>query len=84
MFSKKAVGFWANINTFPVKDIKKYNHATGVLFICYGIIFALLGMPLLSGQNSPYIILSILGVMFETIAVMAIYSLFITKKYREQ
>ena len=80
-FSKRAVGFWANIKTFPVKDIKEYNRATGMLFICYGIIFVMLGIPLLNGQNNPYILLSILGVMIETIAIMAIYSLVITKKY---
>ena len=79
-FSKKAVGFWANIKVMSVKDIKGYNYATGKLFICYGILFVLLGIPLLNGQNSPYILLSIIGVMIETIAIMAIYSLVITKK----
>lgn len=84
LFSKKVVGFWANIKPFSVKDRKEYNRATGLLFICYGIIFVVFGIPLLIGQNSPYILLSILGVMLETIAMMAIYSLVITKKYREQ
>lgn len=28
----KAVGFWANIKTFTVNDVKGYNHATGKLF----------------------------------------------------
>ncbi|MBS7006837.1 hypothetical protein [Anaerostipes sp.] len=83
-FSKKAVGFWANIKTFPVNDIRGYNHATGKLFIIYGVIFIVLGMPLLCEQNTPYILLSVLGVMIETIAIMAIYSLSITKKYREK
>ncbi len=83
-FQKEAVGFWANIETFPVNDIKKYNHATGKLFIIYGVIFIVLGIPLLSGQNTPYILLSILGVMIETIAIMAIYSLVITKKYKKK
>lgn len=82
-FSKKAVGFWANVKTFPVKDIRKYNRATGNLFIIYGVIFIVLGIPLLDGQNSPYILLSVLGVMLETIAIMAVYSLVITKKYRK-
>lgn len=81
-FSKKAVGFWANIKTFPVNDIRGYNRATGKLFIAYGFIFIVLGMPLLSGQNSPYILFSVLGVMIETIAVMAIYSLSISPKYK--
>lgn len=65
-----------------MNDIKGYNHATGKLFILYGVVFIVLGVPLLSGQNTPYILLAILGVMIETIAIMAIYSLVITKKYR--
>ncbi|SFQ12709.1 hypothetical protein SAMN02910358_00770 [Lachnospiraceae bacterium XBB1006] len=81
IFSKKAAGFWANVETVSVKDIKGYNRATGLLFIGYGIIFILLGTPLLCGQNSPFILLSVLGVMFATIALMVIYSQVITKKY---
>ena len=83
-FSKKAGGFWANIKTFPVNDIRGSKHAAGKLFIIYGVIFIVLGVPLLSGQNTPYILLSVLGVMIETIVIMAIYSLSITKKYREK
>ncbi len=83
-FKKKAVGFWANIKPITVKDIKGYNHATGMLLIAYGIIFVVLGLPLLSGQNSPLILLSVLGVMLETIVLMAVYSLCIEKKYKEQ
>ena len=79
---KSAVGFWANIEQFPVNDIKGYNRSTGILFICYGIIFIVLGLPLLTGQNSALILLSVLGVMLETIAMMAIYIMVITKKYR--
>lgn len=82
-FSKKAVGFWANVKPFPVKDVKKYNRATGKLFVLYGVILIVLGTPLLDGQNFPYIMFSVLGIMFATIAMMAIYSLVITKKYRE-
>lgn len=81
-FSKKAVGFWANIKTFTVNDVKGYNHATGKLFILYGVILIVLGMPLLGSQTTPYIFLSVLGLMIETIAAMAIYSLVITKKYQ--
>lgn len=81
-YSKKKVGFWANAKTFPVNDIKGYNRATGKLFIAYGLVFVLLGIPLLCGQNSPLILLSVLGVMTETIVIMVIYSTVITKKYR--
>ncbi len=80
-FSKKAVGFWANVKPFAVNDIRGYNHAVGKLFVLYGVIFIVLGVPMLSDQNSPYILLSILGVMIETIAIMAIYAIYITKKY---
>ncbi|MCM1089889.1 MAG: hypothetical protein NC092_02715 [Butyrivibrio sp.] len=81
-FSEKAVGFWANIKPIKVNDIKGYNHATGKLFILYGVILIVLGIPLLGGQNAPYILLSVLGLMLETIAAMAIYSLVITRKYQ--
>ena len=46
--------------------------------------FIILGIPLLEGQNTPYILLSVIGVMMETIAIMAVYSLGIVKKYEEK
>ena len=81
-FSRKAVGFWTNIKVEPIDDIKKYNDAVGKLFITYGVIFCILGIPLLSRQNSAFILLSVLGIMLETIVTMAIYNLVIAKKYR--
>ena len=51
MFSKNPVGFWANTETIKVKDVKDYNRASGLLFIIYGIIFVILGIPLLEGQK---------------------------------
>lgn len=85
-FSKKEVafGFWANVKQFSVKDIRGYNRATGKLFIIYGLILLVLGLPILKGQNSPYILLSVLGVMVETIAIMVIYSMCVEAKYKEQ
>ena len=56
MFSKNPVGFWANTETIKVKDVKGYNRASGLLFIIYGIIFVILGIPLLEGQNTPYVL----------------------------
>lgn len=84
-FSKKEVafGFWANIKQFPVKDIRGYNRATGKLFIIYGLILIVLELPLLKGQNNPYILLSVLGVMIETIAIMVIYGMCVEAKYKE-
>ncbi len=83
-FRKKPVGFWANIEVEPMNDIKNYNYATGKLFIAYGVIFVLLGLPMLSGQNSPFIILSVLGIMVETIAAMIIYTSIIAEKYKKK
>jgi uncharacterized protein with PQ loop repeat len=84
--SKKTVpfGFWANVSTFPVTDVKSYNKSLGKLWCVYGIVFIFLGVPLLCGQNSPYIIISILGVSLETILSMIIYTIKIEGKYRKK
>ena len=82
-FAKKPLGFWANAKVFEVTDIKKYNRAVGKLFCTFGIVFAILGIPLISGQNSPWILLSVLGIMIETIVAMAVYSLVFEKKYKK-
>lgn len=84
LFSKKAIGFWANVEVFEVTDIKKYNAAMAKLFFVYGIVMILLGIPLLSGQNSVWIIFSSIGLMFETIIAMAVYITVIEKKYRQK
>ncbi len=57
--SKKeaAFGFWANAEVFPVNNIKSYNRAMGKLWCTFGAILAVLGLPLLKEQNSPYILL---------------------------
>ena len=83
-FSKKQAGFWANAKMFEVTDVRKYNAAIGKLFIGFGIVFIALGLPLLSGQNSALIILSMFGVMAEAIFMMAIYTLVIEKKYKKK
>lgn len=82
LFAKKPVGFWANVESMKVSDVNGYNRAVGILFMVYGFVFIALGIPLLAGQNTPIILLSIIGVMFETIAVMAIYSISIVSKYK--
>ena len=85
-FSKKAqpMGFWANAKMFEVTDVRKYNAAMSKLFIGFGIVFIILGLPLLSGQNSALIILSVFGVMAEVILMMAIYTIVIEKKYKKK
>ncbi len=83
-FSKNPVGFWANIKMCEVTDTRDYNKATGKLFLCFGIFFIIFGLPLLAGQNSPLILLSIAGDMFLVITVMLVYELVIMKKYRKR
>ncbi|MDD6057845.1 MAG: hypothetical protein PUB98_06265 [Clostridiales bacterium] len=83
-FSKRAVGFWANANTFEVTDVKKYNAAVAKLFCVFGMVFVLLGVPLLAGQNSAWIFLSIIGTMAESITAMVIYTMVIEKKYKKK
>ncbi len=83
-FSKRVMGFWANTKVFEVSDIKKYNHAVAKLFCIFGIVLIVLGIPLLAGQNSPWILLSIVGVMIESIVAMAVYILVIEKKYKKE
>ncbi len=82
LLSSKPAGFWANAEAPKVKDVKGYNRAVGRLFIAYGIVFILLGLPLTAGQNKALILLSILGVMLETIVAMAVYSIHITGRYK--
>lgn len=83
-FSKKAIGFWANAEMFQVTDIKKYNGAMGKLFCTFGIGVIFLGFPLLSEQNSAWILLAVVGVMVESIAAMVIYTTVIEKKYKKK
>ena len=84
MFSKNPVGFWANTETIKVKDVKGYNRASGLLFLIYGIIFVILGIPLLDGQNTQYVQLAVIGEMVETIVIMAANRIVIVKKYEEK
>ncbi len=76
-------GFWSNAKVADIKDVPAYNKALGKLFVAFGIIFIILGLPLLAGQNSPWIILSIAGVMVLAIISMAVYTIGIEAKYRK-
>lgn len=84
--SKKqtAFGFWANAEMFQVENVESYNKALGKLWCVFGVVFALLGLPLLKGQNSPAALITIIGVMVEAIAAMVIYVTVIEKKYRKR
>ena len=75
--------FWSNVKVTEIKNVQAYNKALGKLFIAFGIAFIILGLPLLAGQNSPWIIFSIVGVMILAIASMAVYTVGIEGKYRK-
>lgn len=82
-FAKEPKGFWANVKMCEVNDTKKYNNAVGKLFCCFSVILMVLGLPLLAGQNSPLVFLSIAGCMVLVVTTMLIYELVIMKKYRK-
>ena len=82
--TEKPFGFWANAEVAEMKDVKAYNRALGKLWCVYGILLALLGLPLLGGQNSAGIILSILGTMLISIGAMVVYVVGIEAKYRKK
>ena len=80
---QKPFGFYANIKELPeVEDVKSYNRALGKLFGCYGAAFMLLGLPMLTGGFG--VVLSVIGTLFITIALVALYTLKVEKKYRKQ
>ncbi len=81
-FARKPVGFWANVEMFEVTDVKKYNREVGGLFGVYGLVMIGLGIPILVG-NSAWVMLSVVGVMAESIGAMVFYTLVIEKKYRK-
>ena len=80
----KPFGFWANADVTDIDDVRGYNRALGVLWCVYGILFTLIGMPLLDGKNSGMIIIPILGAMFISIAAMIVYVVCIESKYRKK
>ena len=79
-----------NLFTFgdapKVNDIKRYNKAVSNLWLVFTILFEMIGISLLFiKQNSPFIILIVLGVVFLVIGMMVMHTkiesklLFVTK-----
>ncbi len=77
-------GFFANVSVAAIADVKKYNHALGKLWIVFGAVFILLGIPLVYGQNSAGVVIPILGAMAECIVAAAVYTIRIEGKYRKK
>jgi len=88
MNSKKAkpFGFWANAEVGPIEDVKGYNRALGILWCVYGVLFTLIGLPLLilDEQNAGLIIIPVLGAMLISIGAMAMYTVGIESRYRKK
>ena len=80
----KPFGFWANADVIPVEDVKGYNRALGKLWCVYGVLFILIGLPLLDKQDSGLIIITMLGTLFISIAAMIVYVVGIEAKYRKR
>lgn len=75
-----------NLFTFgdapKVNDIKRYNKAVSNLWLVFTILFEMIGISLLFiKQNSPFIILIVLGVVFLVIGMMVMHTK-IESKYR--
>ena len=79
----KPFGFWANADVIPVEDVKGYNRALGKLWCVYGVLFILIGLPLLDKQNSSLLIITMLGTLFISITTMIVYVVGIEAKYRK-
>lgn len=77
----KPVLFWTMQKEIKVSDVRAYNRAVAYLWFVFAGALALLGLPLLAGQNSPYIIISIIGTVVACILLMVAYTR-IEKKYR--
>lgn len=82
--SKKQVGFWANFDVPEVEDVIGFNKAVGRLFIIYGVVFILIGIPLIPSifyKNMLLVFIPIIGTVFETIWLMVYFVMKIEKKY---
>ncbi|MCM1496324.1 MAG: hypothetical protein NC089_11075 [Bacteroides sp.] len=80
--AKQVVGFWSIIPAPEIPEIedkKHFNRAVGWMWVIFGVLMIVLGIPLLSGQNSPYVFLSVAGIIIEIIAIMIIYTRLVIK-----
>ena len=64
--------------------MKGYNRALGKLWCVYVVLFTFIGLPLLDGQNSGLIVITILAAMFISIGAMVAYAVGIEPKYRKK
>lgn len=84
--SKMPVGFFSNIKspeTSEIADVKGYNHAVARIWFVFAAVMALLGLPLLAGQNSPLVMITVIGSLWLCIAICVMY-MRVEKKYRKK
>lgn len=68
-----------NLFTFSdvpkVNDVKGYNRAVSNLWFVFTVLFEMIGISLLFiKQNSPFVVLIVLGVVFLVIGMMIVYT----------
>ncbi|HIW08520.1 MAG TPA: hypothetical protein H9771_06265 [Candidatus Faecalibacterium faecipullorum] len=81
-FCKKPVSF--SSRPLEVTDRKRYNHAVAKLYMVYGAVFILLGLPLLAAPIPGWAAwLMVAGIAGEAAACRAVYALVIRKKYKK-
>lgn len=81
MCAKEPVRFWNIGELVQVTDVKKYNRAMAKLWFVSAVVWVILGIPLLMGQNSAWVTVPVLGGMCWAVALMVAYTR-IEKKYR--
>lgn len=80
--AKREVGFFNGVKPPKMKNAIAYNHAVAKLWFVFGIIFEILGIPLLFiEQNSPIVFLIVIGVILLIIGTIIVY-LRIEQKHR--
>ena len=78
--AKQAVGFFAGIKPPEVKDVKKYNHSVGILWLVYAALLEGVGVPFLFlKQNSAGFVIPYLGVIVITIGLVVAYNIILAK-----
>ena len=83
--SDKPAGFWANVDmTDDIENVKAYNLAVGRMFIIYGIVLIVFGLPLLQEKPGVMIILTMMGTVFSTLVLMVVYMVFIHPKFSKK
>lgn len=80
--SKTPVGFFTFVKPPQVTDVRRYNHAVAVLWFVFAVCMCLLGLPLLAGQNSPYVLISVIGMLWLCIGITIAYCR-VERKYRK-